>query len=127
MSIQGTVAPGTSIGAIDVTVNLPSGVTARADAVTGETSPGVVVPSGNGLGSTIAAKYTAATTTAPGTIRIGVINSAGAKAGEMLALNLDISGAAPSVSGFGTTGLSVVELNGSALSGMAAALTLQLI
>ena len=87
----------------------------------------VVVPSGNGAGSLVSANYTAATATAPGTIRIGLINATGITAGECLTLNLDIGGAVPGVTGFGTTGLSVSDTNGVAIAGMAAALTLQLL
>jgi len=127
VSLQGTLAAGTSIGGVDVTVTLPAGVTAKVKAGTVETADGVVVASGNGIGSTVLANYTAATATAPGTIRIGLINASGITAGEMLTLNLDIGGAVPNVTGFGTTGLNVVDVNSTAIVGMAAALTLQLI
>lgn len=127
VSLQGTLAAGTSIGGVDVTVTLPAGVTAKVKAGSTETDDGVVVVSGKGIGSTVLANYTAAAATAPGTIRIGLINASGITAGEMLTLNLDIGGAVPSVTGFGTTGLNVVDVDGTAIGGMAAALTLQLI
>ena len=126
VSLQGTLAAGTSIGAVDLTVTLPAGVTAKVKAGTFETADGVVVASGNGLGSIVVGNYTVAAATAPGTIRIGLLSANGITTGEILTLNLDISGAAPSISGFSTTGLSVRDINNNPIGGMAAALTLQL-
>jgi hypothetical protein len=125
VSLQGSVPAGTSVGTVDFTVNLPAGITAKADAATGETQTGVVVASGNALGSTIVAKYTPATASQAGSIRGGLINTTGFAPGEFVTLNLDIGGAVPGVSNFSTSGLIVTDVNGVTVSGLSAALALQ--
>jgi hypothetical protein len=125
LGLQGTLPPGTSIGGVDVVVNLPAGVTAQADA-TGETLPAVAVPSGNAAGALLACKFTAAAAPAPGTLRIALVIPIGFTTGDLVTLNLDFSGAAPAVTGFGATGLKVIDTNGAQINGLTASLALQI-
>ena len=125
LSTQGSLAPGSSIGGVDVTVNLPTGVTAKADR-TSATMEGVVVASGGAQGAPSAAKFTPAEGTAPARVRLVLVKPAGFGTGEFATLNLDISGAPPRPPDFSTSGLSVSDVNGTAITGLTAALSLQL-
>lgn len=70
---EGTLSAGTLINGIDCTVTLPPGVTVKADPVTGETLPGVVVPSSlAALNSLVSARFDQVA----GTVRIVLINVA---------------------------------------------------
>ena len=125
LSTQGSLPPGTAIGGIDVTVNLPPGVTAKADK-TSATMEGIVVASGGAQGAPSAAKFTPAEGSAPSRVRLVLVKPAGFGTGEFATLNLDISGAPPRPADFSTSGLSVSDTNGTAINGLTAALSLQL-
>jgi hypothetical protein len=125
LSTQGSLPPGSAIGGIDVTVNLPPGVTAKADK-TGATMENVVVASGGAQGAPSAAKFTPAEGAAPARVRLVLVKPAGFGSGEFATLNLDIIGAPPRSSDFSTTGMSVSDTNGTAITGLTAALSLQL-
>lgn len=122
LSTQGTLPPGTNIGGIDCTVQLPSGVTCKSDA-TGLTDATAAVASGAAEGGTLVGNFTAAT----GKVRIAVIKTSGFGPGEFATLNLDLSGAAPSASDFSVSGLSVVDFNnGAIISGLTATAAVQI-
>jgi hypothetical protein len=101
------------IGAIDVTVNLPSGVSVKSSPSTTNPAvlvmdPGVVVASGVAAGantSTSFSVYTAATATLPGNVRVRLTNPVtGFGTGEFVTVNCDIAaGAFPTASDFNLT------------------------
>jgi hypothetical protein len=74
---------------VDATLVLPAGVTVVA-AANGDASGAVKVSGGAG-GSLAAPKYTAASTTAQGKVRIGLVSGSGFSAGEFVAVNCDIA------------------------------------
>jgi hypothetical protein len=108
---QGTLTTGQQIGAIDVTVNLPSGITVKSSPSTTNPAvlvmdPGVVVASGVAAGaSTSTSIYTAATTTMPGNVRVLLTSpTTGFGTGEFVTVNCDIAaGAFPTASDFNLT------------------------
>jgi hypothetical protein len=73
--------PRASKSAVEVTVNLPSGVTVRATSDNGVLvmDPGVVVASGviAGMNITNSSVYTAATATEPGKVNVNLLKSDG--------------------------------------------------
>jgi hypothetical protein len=71
---------------VDVTLDLPAGVTVVADA-TGSVSPSVIA-AGDAL---LVAKYTAASGGTPGKVHIALVSSAGFGAGEVLTLTCGIA------------------------------------
>ena len=87
---SGKIVVGTSgasaIGSLDLTVNLPAGVTVDADAATGEAAAGTVTISGvaaNGAGQ-VAAKV------ASGKVALGMTNTTGFGAGECVTLHFKV-------------------------------------
>ncbi len=91
ISTAGTLATGTAINGIDITVTLPAGVTVKADAVTGEVASGVLVPSSVAASnSVVSGKYTAAVGATLATLRIALINvQPGVGLGEFVHVNFD--------------------------------------
>ncbi len=95
---QGTLTTGQQIGSVEVTVNLPSGVTVQAtpDPVNHDVlviNSGVVTASGVAAGtntSTNESIYTAATTTMPGKVTVHLVNPDGFGTGEFVTVNCDI-------------------------------------
>lgn len=116
---------GTVIGGVDVTVNLPAGVTVKANS-SGVPDTGIVVVSGAATGGFVGAKYTAATGSAPGQIKIAVIKADGFNGGEFVTVNCDFSGDPPAAGGFTVAALSVVDLNGVTISGLTATPAVQI-
>lgn len=90
ISTAGTLAAGTVINGIDVTVTLPAGVTVKADAL-GEVSTGVLIPSSvAATNSTVSGKYTPASGATLATLRIILLNvQPGVTLGEFLHVNFD--------------------------------------
>jgi hypothetical protein len=113
------------MGAIDLTVILPAGAKVSADA-TGETTAGVVKASGVAAGSnTLAtAKFTAATTTAPAQLRIGLINPTGFGLGECVTIKFDLDTGASfpaAATAFTVTGFTAKDITGALLNGITVA------
>jgi hypothetical protein len=125
LGTQGSLPPGSAIGGINVTVNLPPGVTAKADKV-GATLEGVVVASGGAHGALSAAKFTPAVGAAPARLGLALVKTEGFGTGEFATLNLDITGALPHLTDFSMAAMSVSDINGAAITGLTAALSLQL-
>jgi hypothetical protein len=90
ISTTGTLAAGTVINGIDVTVTLPAGVTVKADAL-GEVSTGVLFPSRvASTNSTVSGKYTPASGATLATLRIILLNvQPGITLGEFIHVNFD--------------------------------------
>jgi len=126
LSTTGTVPSGDAIGGIDVTLNLPPGVTVKAAQNPPVTDTGVVVPQGTAAnassGTSFSPTYIPGT---PGKVRIQLISSNGIPPNEAFAVvNCDIaSGSSPvptdfSISpntGIAPTGVIDVANNGAAL------------
>jgi hypothetical protein len=125
LNTKGTLPPGSTIGGIDVVLNLPPGVTAKADK-TGATQAGVVVPSGVAQGAISVAKFTPGEGAAAGQVRIAIIKTDGFGAGEFVRVKLDVNGSPPRESDFSTAGLSVTDINGATISGLTATPSLQI-
>ena len=113
----------TTIGAIDVTVNLPAGVTVKANAATGEVTSGDVVTisgvaavGGNNL---VSAKFTPGT---PGQLHIALINTAGFGPGEFVTIKFDLAGGSfpANASAFAVAGFAASDPAGAPLGGMTA-------
>ena len=113
-----------TIGAIDVTVDLPAGVAVQADSITGEVAAGVVAISGVaavGVNNLVSAKYTPGT---PGRLHMILINTTGFGLGEFVTIkfNLATGGSFPaSKDAFSVSAFSVKDLSSNALVGVTAA------
>jgi large repetitive protein len=114
-----------TIAGIDLTVNLPAGVSVNADSVTGETTSGVVAISGAAAGSNnlVSAKYTPASNGAPSRLRIIVISASGFSLGEFLTVRFDQTAGTslPEPAAFTVANFSARGIDGSTLSEITAA------
>lgn len=122
ISTQGSLAGGTQIGGINISINLPAGVTvkATADANSGllVTDAGVVTASGAAAGTnaTVLAVYTAGP---PATVSINLANPNGFSTGEFVTVNCDIAaGNSPKSADFSLADFNAVDLNGAAVTGL---------
>jgi hypothetical protein len=113
-----------NIGAIDVTVNFPAGVTVKSDTVTGEVAAGSVVTisgvAAAGDNKLVTAKYTPGT---PSQLHIILINATGFGPGEFVTIRFDLAGGSfpANKDAFSVTGsFAAKDLNGVALSGITA-------
>lgn len=126
LSSSGDLASGTQIGAIDVTLTIPSGVTMKDSSTKAEspvtaTYPNVVKPSGVAANDKA---ITLATYTAPQTLNIMIANPDGFGIGEFATLTLNITtGSSVTESDFAITSLSAADLNGAAISGLTGSFT----
>jgi hypothetical protein len=95
LSTAGTT---TTVAGVDVTIALPTGVTARSTLSPPETDPGVVFASGNAASnSLVAGLYTASTRT----VRVVLINVKGFFSGEFATVISDLSaGTTPAAGDF---------------------------
>src|SRR5512143_432320 len=81
-----------TIAGIDLTVNLPAGVSVNADPATGEVVSGVVTISGAaaaGGNNLAAARYVPATDRAPAQLHIAMLNLAGFPLGEFVTIKYE--------------------------------------
>ena len=117
LTVQGALPPGTAIGGIDVIVNLPPGVTVRAEK-SGATKAGVVVHAGGAKGALAVAKFTPSAGETPGKLRVAAIKVEGFAAGLFAMATLDVSGALPNPGDFSTAALIVTDTNGLTLNGL---------
>jgi hypothetical protein len=121
---QGTLTAGTKIGAIDVIVNLPTGVSVKSTGTTPETDPGVVIASGVAQNSLVVGNYSAPTATTPANVRLALINVVGFGIGEFATVNCDIAaGSNPVQAGFTLSNLAISDTTGTAISGPTSVLT----
>jgi len=117
---QGT---STQIGGIDVTLDLPAGVTVKATPDSANpavqvTNADVVAASGAATGANTGtiATYTAATATVAGKVMVQVANADGFGTGEFLTVNCDIAaGSFPKATDFTVTVVKAVDINGAAI------------
>lgn len=115
-----TSGTGATIYGLDVTVNLPSGVTVKSTTNQPETDDGVVVASGVAASGTIAtAVYTPATDALPGKVRILIANASGFTTGEFCTVNGDIAaGHSPKAADFSIENFSASDADGNVISGL---------
>ena len=111
---------------VDVTVALPDGVILNADPATGEVATGTITISGvaaAGSNNLAAAKFTPASGGVPANLHIAVINLSGFNLGEFATIRFGLAtGAAlPLSDAFTVTSFSAKALDGSGLTGVAAA------
>lgn len=113
-----------TIYGIDVTVNLPAGVSLKSSNPP-VTDAGVVTPSGAAQNGTIAAAlYTAATGTYPARVRVLIASPNGFSAGDFCTVKADIApGYSPSATDFTIESFLASDGSGSVIDGMAAGLT----
>jgi hypothetical protein len=125
LSTAGTLPAGTQIGGIEVTVNLPAGVTAKASlysagSSTMVTDAGVITASGTAAaGSYVSGVYLAGTAASTYKINMGIANANGFSTGEFAQVSCDIAtGSSPTATDFSLSNATVVDLNGSTLPGL---------
>jgi len=122
-SVQGTLAPGTRIGSLDLTLSLPAGVTVKADS-NGQVLDSAVQPSGAAAGALAVAAYTPADATHPGRLRIILIQAGGFSTGAFGTIRCDLAGVpAPAAAAFGLSGLAVTDVDSVPIAGLTASLT----
>ncbi|MCK9417912.1 MAG: hypothetical protein M0R70_00865 [Nitrospirae bacterium] len=121
LSATGTLATGTQIGGIDITMHLPAGVTIKSTTNPPETDSGIVTASGLAVSnSSVVANYTASS----GTVHIVLANPNGFSTGEFATVNCDIAaGSNPTQTDFSVVNMTAKDLNGIAISGLSAVLT----
>jgi hypothetical protein len=125
VTLQGPVPTGASINTVDLTLNLPPGVTVQA-APTGLVAEGVMVPSGVAQGSLAAARFIPAAGPQPAQLRVALIKAVGFGAGEVATFHFDIKGTVPRPDDFSVAGLKVTDARGASLSGVTATLGLKI-
>lgn len=124
----GALVSNTQIGGIDVTLNLPAGVTVKAtpdgaNATISVTNSGVVVASGvsSGANTSVLATYASGT---PGKVTLKLVNANGFGTGEFATITCDIAaGSNPTAADFSLSGFSAVDLNGAAITGLTSGFT----
>ena len=130
---SGSLSTGTLIAGVDVTLNLPAGVTVKATADTVHpsvyiTDAGAVTASGVAAANTTLAlaTYTAASSS-PGKVVINLVNPNGFSVGEFVTVSCDIAaGAAPTTQSFSVSNFKAVGLDGAVITGLTAGLTADL-
>ena len=121
MSTAGTLATGTQIGGIQVTLALPPGVTVKSTTNPPETDAGVVTVSGIATGAyaDLIAVYTAATNTKPGGISAQIVNANGFSVGKFATVTCKSAlGFALKASDFSVVDFAAVDLNGVVIQGL---------
>lgn len=130
LETSGTLATGSFIGGIDVTLNLPATASVNASADSANvnvfvTDPDVVAASGvsTGANATVMGTYTAS----PKAVSVKILNPAGFGTGEFVTVNCNLAaGATVAASDFSTGTLSVFDLNGANITGLTAGMTVYL-
>ena len=118
-----------TIAGIDMTVNLPAGVTVAADPNTGEVTTGAVTVSGVASAGTLGtqnvtvAKFTPASTVTPAKLHIVMANVPGFNVGEFASVRFDLATgtALPTAAAFTMSSFFAKGLDGLGLGGITAA------
>jgi hypothetical protein len=107
----------TVIYAVDFTILLPAGASVAADPTTGETPAGVVrIADSRAISG---ARYTAATATTPGSLKVNIIDPVGLTVGDLATINCTISaGAAVTPASFSLDHFTAMDAGGASLSGI---------
>ena len=129
LSTTGTLSSGTKIGGIQVTVNLPAGVTVQASPYSSGSSTmvpdsGVITASGSAAGSYTSGVYLAGTAASTHKITMGLVNANGFSTGEFAQVSCDITtGSSPAAADFSLSNFTAVDLNGTPLTGLTTGFT----
>lgn len=131
IATTGALSSGTQIGGIDITLNLPTGVSVASSPDSGNpsvlvTDAGKVTASGvaAGANTNTLATYVPAMNSAPGRVVLHVADPNGFGVGEFVTIDCDISaGHNPAPADFSTSGFYATDLNGVPLSTLAASLS----
>jgi hypothetical protein len=121
VSVEGTLPSGVRIGGVDITLNLPPGVSVKTGK-DGQILPEVVTPSGVASGSLSVAKYTPAMGSIPAQLRLAAIKVEGFDAGDVATLSLEVTGTLPKAEDFSTAAMLVIDEIGKPLAGFKALL-----
>ena len=124
VSLLGTVASGTTIGGVDLSMTLPAGVSVKTQENSVETSAGVVTASGVAVSnSQTISTYNSST----GILRIVLVNASGFGVGEVALVNCEIAaGHQPVSADFSQGDLTVADLNGNPITDLAAGLAVEI-
>jgi len=133
LSTSGTLSPGTTIGGIQVDVDLPLGVTAKASGATAnpsvmETDSGVVTAAGAAAGADfVHGMYMAGATPTVYRVNANVLKSAGGfTTGDFAKVSCGFVGQNPVVTDFHTANFKAVDLNGTAIAGLTVSVALSI-
>lgn len=110
---SGLVPPGFLVGALEIVIAIPYGVTVELDPVTNEPSRNVVTLVGTSDPSMTmkALTYVAATPTAKGSLKIIYLNAAGFTPADSISVQLDIAtGFFPTASDFSLSKFEVISM-----------------
>jgi len=110
---SGLVQPGFLVGALEVVISIPYGVTVELDPVTNEPSRNVVTLVGTAAPSMTmnALTYVAATPAAKGSLKIIYLNAAGFAPADSISVQLDIAtGFFPTAGDFSLTKFEIVTM-----------------
>ena len=126
LSTTGTLPSGIQIGGIQAKINLPAGVTAKANppvlnSAVLFTDAGVVVASGSAAGAEfVTGVYSTGTTTVTYAVSLGVSKFSGFSTGEFAQVTCDIAaGSAPGAADFSISDVTIAELTtGAAITGL---------
>jgi hypothetical protein len=122
LSTEGTLAPGTTIGGLGVTVNLPDSVSVKRDG-SGNVDSSVVTTSGVAAGqATVIALYSAATATEPAKLHIALASgSSGMTVGEFAMITCTVpAGDGPAAADFSLSDFAPVDTSGAAIPSLSA-------
>ena len=124
ISLAGTLPADMLIGGIDIIVSLASGVSVKSSSAPPETDAGAVVASGVAIANSLLfSTYAPAAGITPGKVHLLIANTSGFGIGEFATLIGDISaGSDPVSADFTGTSLTVTDVNGAPITGLAAAL-----
>lgn len=127
LSTTGTLPAGTQINGIQITLNLPAGVTAKASPYSAGsptilvTDAGVVISSGTATGSYASGAYLANTAASTYKINIGIAQASdsGFSAGEFAQVSCDIAaGGSPVAADFSLASFIATDKNGVELTSL---------
>lgn len=95
-AVSGAIPAATTINSYAVTITLPGGVTVKSTMNPPETDAGVVSASGAAAGATAVGRYTEATISSPGTVKVYIVKvdpatGAGFDAGEFCVVKASIA------------------------------------
>ena len=121
VSVEGSLPAGARIGGVDVTLNLPPGVSVKTEK-DGQILPEVVTLSGGATGSLSVVRFTPATDNVPGQLRLAAIKTDGFDAGQFAVVTFEVMGAVPKAGDFSTSALLVIDEKAKPLSGFRAVL-----
>ncbi len=104
-----------SLGAVQTTLRMPSGVSVKATTNPPQTDSEVVAASGVASGAELVMGIYSSSS---GTVTVYLTKSSGFGIGEFATINCDLAGTSPKSSDFSVSDLSVWDTNGSIVTGL---------